>query len=391
MPRIIKLYYLQRFFHHLNFFWAIDKLFFASNGMNPFQISIILAVWSAYVLIFEIPSGALADKWSRRWVMTIGSVFHTLSYVVWYFADGFWGFLFGYLVRGTGGFLQSGTREALVYDHLKAINQADKYEKYTGGLWIVTTLAFLSASIFSGYLSDTFSFGVVILLTVITNTISTIFTAMMPEAPRNKSTEETTYFTFLKSAWNTAMKNPLLLQALFYTMTVLVVDGVLDEYDQLYVTALGLPLVGIGVWWILRMSAEMLAGLLAHKLKVLGRDRVLESIAVITFLLLLVASFVNSLLMIGVLAVCFFFFSVAVILNEGRLQALIRSHERATINSINAFAKESVAILAGLSYGFFATALNPRIALLVFASLLFVYIVASEYLRRKILLTNAAV
>ncbi len=391
MPRIIKLYYLQRFFHHLNFFWAIDKLFFASNGMNPFQISIILAVWSAYVLIFEIPSGALADKWSRRWVMTIGSVFHTLSYVVWYFADGFWGFLFGYLVRGTGGFLQSGTREALVYDHLKAINQADKYEKYTGGLWIVTTLAFLSASIFSGYLSDTFSFGVVILLTVLTNTISTIFTAMMPEAPRNKSTEETTYFTFLKSAWNTAMKNPLLLQALFYTMTVLVVDGVLDEYDQLYVTALGLPLVGIGVWWILRMSAEMLAGLLAHKLKVLGRDRVLESIAVITFLLLLVASFVNSLLMIGVLAVCFFFFSVAVILNEGRLQALIRSHERATINSINAFAKESVAILAGLSYGFFATALNPRIALLVFASLLFVYIVASEYLRRKKLLTNAAV
>ncbi len=374
MPRIIKLYYLQRFFHHLNFFWAIDKLFFASNGMNPFQISIILAVWSAYVLIFEIPSGALADKWSRRWVMTIGSVFHTLSYVVWYFAEGFWGFLIGYLVRGTGGFLQSGTREALVYDHLKAINQADKYEKYTGGLWIVTTLAFLSASIFSGYLSDTFSFGVVILLTVLTNTISTIFTAMMPEAPRNKSTEETTYFTFLKSAWNTAMKNPLLLQALFYTMTVLVVDGVLDEYDQLYVTALGLPLVGIGVWWILRMSAEMLAGLLAHKLKVLGRDRVLESIAVITFLLLLVASFVNSLLMIGVLAVCFFFFSVAVILNEGRLQALIRSHERATINSINAFAKESVAILAGLSYGFFANAINPRIALLVFAGLLFVYI-----------------
>lgn len=383
VPRIIKLYYLQRFFHHLNFFWAIDKIFFSSNGINPFQISIMLAVWSAYVLIFEIPSGALADRWSRRWVMTIGSIFHTLSYVVWYFADGFWGFLVGYLVRGTGGFLQSGTREALVYDHLKAINQADKYEKYTGGLWIVTTTAFLLASVFSGVLADTFSFGLVILFTIATNVVSTIFTAMMPDVPKEKSTEEVTYLKFLKTAWNKAMSNPLLLQALFYTMTVLVADGVLDEYDQLYVTALGLPLAGIGVWWVIRMSSEMVAGFVAHRLKVFGRDRVLEIISVITFILLLIASFINSLLMIGVLALCFFFFSVAVILNEGRLQTLIHSHERATINSINAFLKESVAIVVGLSYGFFANLINPRIALLVFASLLLVYILGSYYMNKK--------
>lgn len=336
------------------------------------------------MLIFEIPSGALADRWSRRWVMTIGSIFHTLSYVVWFFASGFWGFLLGYMFRGTGGFLQSGTREALVYDHLKAIHKEDDYEKYTGGLWIVTTAAFLIASLFSGFLADTFSFALVIILTIIANIISTIFTVMMPDAPKTISTQETSYLNFLKTAWKKAMKNPLLLQAIFYSMTVLVVDGTLDEYDQLYVTSVGLPLVAIGVWWGIRMGAEMLAGLVAHKFKKFGRDGVLEKIAYISFLLLVITSLVNSIYMIAVLAICFFFFSVAVILQEGRLQELIESHERATVNSINSFAKESMAIVIGLFYGYFANLINPRQALLVFASLILFYLVGKPLLKKRL-------
>lgn len=335
------------------------------------------------MLIFEIPSGALADKWSRRWVMTIGSIFHTLSYVIWFFASGFWGFLLGYLFRGTGSFLQSGTREALIYDHLKAIQKEDEYEKYTGGLWIVTTAAFLIASLLSGFVADTFSFALVIILTIATNIISTIFTAMMPDAPKAISTQETSYIHFLKSAWKKAMKNPLLLQALFYSMTVLVVGGTLDEYDQLYVTSVGLPLVAMGVWWGIRMGSEMIAGLLAHKFKQYGRDGVLEKIAYISFFLLVITSLVNSVYMIVVLAICFFFFSVAVILQEGKLQELIESHERATVNSINSFAKESMAIVIGLLYGYCANVINPRQALLVFASLILLYLLGKPLLKRR--------
>lgn len=335
-------------------------------------------------MIFEVPSGAIADRWSRRWVMTIGSVFHTFSYVIWFFANGFWGFLLGYIFRGTGSFLQSGTKEALVYDHLKLLGQEKDYEKYIGYQWLVTTSAFLLASLFSGLLADKFSFSLVIILTIITNFISTIFTAMMKDTPKQKSTQELSYIKFLKSAWKKALNNKLLMQVMFYTMTVLVVDGVLDEYDQLYITAIGLPLAGLGIWWGIRMSAEMLAGLVAHRFKVFGEDKMLEKISIITFILLLMASFINSILMMGVLAICFFFFATAVILNEGRLQRLIESHERATINSINALLKESVAIIVGLSYGFFAHAYNPRSAMLVFAFVILIYILGKNLILKTI-------
>lgn len=374
IPQIIKIFYIQRFFHHLNFFWAVDKLFFASKGLDPFQISLLLAIWSAYTLIFEVPSGAIADRWSRRWIMVIGSIFHTLAYLVWFFAFEFWGLLLGYIFRGTGSFLQSGTKEAMVYDHLKAIGKESDYEKYTGYLWVVTSASFLCASLFSGLIADRFSYGLVIIFTIATNLISTVYAFIMPEAPKSKSTEELSYLKFIKSAWRKAINHPLLLQVMFYALTVLVVDGVLDEYDQLYIAAIGLPLAGFGIWWGIRMGAEMLAGVVAHKLKIFGRERVLNIIALITFVLLTLASFINSLLMIGVVAICFFFFAIAVILNEARLQELIESHERATINSINSLLKNSAAIVAGLGYGYVAKIMNPRIAVLVFTSIIFIYI-----------------
>lgn len=380
MPRVIKLFYLQRFFHHLNFFWAIDKIFFSHSGINPFQISIILSLWCAYVLIFEVPSGAIADRWSRRWVMTIGSIFHTLSYLIWIFFSGFNWFLLGYLLRGTGSFLQSGTKEALVYDHLKNLGMADRYEKYNGYLWVITSLAFLIASLLSGLLADKFSFTLVLILTVITNVISTIFTVMMPDAPKSKSTQELSYWRFIIDAFKTAKKNPLLLQAIFYTMTVLAVDGVLDEYDQLYVTSIGLPLAGLGIWWGLRMGSEMLAGLVAHKIKFLGREKLLEYIAWISLVAITLSALINSILMIIILAICFFFFSIAVILNEARMQSLIESHQRATISSINALTKESVAILIGLGFGYVATAVNPRIAMLVFSGCILIYLIGKKLL-----------
>ncbi len=205
----------------------------------------------------------------------------------------------------------------------------------------------------------------------------------MPDAPKATSTQEVSYFKFLKSAWKKALKNPLLLQALFFSMTVLVVDGTLDEYDQLYVTAVGLPLAAVGIWWGIRMSAEMVAGLIAHRLKKYGRDKILERISLITFALLLATSLINSILMIGVLAICFFFFSIAVILQEGKLQELIESHERATVNSINSFLKESMAIIIGLSYGYFANLINPRSAILVFASLILIYLLGKPFLNRR--------
>src|SRR2546423_13778340 len=56
-------------------FWApVEKLFLAGIGFDAAAIGLMAAVYAAVVPILEVPSGILADRWSRRGVLIVGSV-----------------------------------------------------------------------------------------------------------------------------------------------------------------------------------------------------------------------------------------------------------------------------------------------------------------------------
>lgn len=372
----IKLLYLQRFFVHFIFFWSVDKVFFTQRGTNPFELSILLALWAFYVLMFEVPSGALADRWSRKWLLVISSFFHSIAYLVWIFSHNFWLFLLGYLFRGTGGFLESGTVDAFLYDHLKTKRQEGDFEKHTGRIWVITTVAFLSASLTAGFLADQYSFTSVLVLSILSNIVAGLIAVLTPDTPKYRSTEETSYWEFLGQAWKKALKQPLLLRALIYAATVVAIFGTIDEYDQLYVNSVGLPLSLFGVWWLMRMTSEGFGGLVAHRFKKYNVQRVLTGIAIINAGILLVSSFTTSFLILPLLAIMFGLFSVAQILNTGVVHRLIESHERATIASISALLVEGMAIVGGLIYGYVANTTNPRFGFIIFAILIIGYLLA---------------
>ena len=51
-------------------FWApVEKLFLAGIGFDAAAIGLMAAVYAAVVPILEVPSGILADRWSRRGVL----------------------------------------------------------------------------------------------------------------------------------------------------------------------------------------------------------------------------------------------------------------------------------------------------------------------------------
>jgi len=372
-PLVIKLIYLRRFFTHFIFFWSVDKIFFAQRGASPFEISILLGLWAFYVLIFEVPSGAIADRWSRKWLIVISSIFHAVAYFIWIFSNNFWMFLLGYLFRGTGGFLESGTKEAFLYDHLKNYKQEVDFEKHTGRIWIITTVSFLITALVAGTLADRFSFALVLVLSILSNIIAGFIAVLIPDTPRLTSTEEVSYWKFLSNAWKKAFKQPILLRALIYAATVVVAYECLDEYDQLYVNSVGLPLSFFGIWWLIRMTGEGIGGFVAHKFKQFDVQKVLSIIALINAGILIASGFASSYVILPILGIMFGLFSIAKILNIGVIQRQIRSHERATITSISALLVEAVGIVSGLIFGYVANITNPRVGFIVFGILILVY------------------
>ncbi len=58
--------YLSNFLTGLVFWYGIEKLFMRSIGIDAVGVGIATAVFIGFNLIFDIPAGILADKWSRK-------------------------------------------------------------------------------------------------------------------------------------------------------------------------------------------------------------------------------------------------------------------------------------------------------------------------------------
>ena len=52
----------------------VEKLFMTEIGFTAATIGVMAAAYAAMVPIVEIPSGILADRWSRRGVLIVASV-----------------------------------------------------------------------------------------------------------------------------------------------------------------------------------------------------------------------------------------------------------------------------------------------------------------------------
>ena len=73
---------------------------FAAQGLSPAQIGMCLAAWSVSALALEIPTGALADRLSRRWLLFAAQLVRGAGFALWVIFPGFWGFFAGLMMWG---------------------------------------------------------------------------------------------------------------------------------------------------------------------------------------------------------------------------------------------------------------------------------------------------
>lgn len=104
------------FFGGVALWVPIEKLFLAEIGFTPQTVGLMAAAYAAVVPILEIPSGILADRWSRRGVLVIGNVGALLSVLVGGLSTSVTTYVVAALLLGVYFAMQSGTFDAIVYD-----------------------------------------------------------------------------------------------------------------------------------------------------------------------------------------------------------------------------------------------------------------------------------
>ncbi len=154
-----------------SFIWGINTLFLLDAGLNNLEAFAANAFFTAGMVIFEIPTGVVADTWGRRVSYLLGTVTLAattlLYYVMWQTAAPFWAWALVSIGIGMGFTFFSGAVEAWLVDALAATGYEGLLESVLGRGQVVTGIAMLSGSVLGGVLAQVTNLGVPFLVRVV--------------------------------------------------------------------------------------------------------------------------------------------------------------------------------------------------------------------------------
>lgn len=154
LKRNIKVSYVYNFLLQIDITAAIWVLYLAFKGMSLVEIGLLESIYHITGLLFELPTGAIADLYGRKFSVVLGRFVSVLSCILMISSNSFLGFAFAFIFSSAARNLHSGAAEALVYDSLKGLGEEDSYKRIWGNLAFVMSIAQGLAVLAGGILSD---------------------------------------------------------------------------------------------------------------------------------------------------------------------------------------------------------------------------------------------
>lgn len=146
-----------------SFIWGINTLFLLDAGLNNTQAFAANAFFTAGMMVFEVPTGIIADMWGRRTSYLLGTVTLAVSTILyllmWQLEIPFIGWAVASVLLGLGFTFFSGATEAWLVDALKFTGYKGDLETVFAKGQIVTGIAMLTGSVAGGVVAQVSNLG----------------------------------------------------------------------------------------------------------------------------------------------------------------------------------------------------------------------------------------
>ena len=144
--------------------WGINTIFLLDAGLSNFEAFAANAFFTAGMVLFEVPTGIVADTAGRRTSYLLGTLTlsaSTLLYVLlWQIEAPFWQWAVVSILIGLGFTFFSGAVEAWLVDALTATGYTGEMESVFGRGQVVAGVAMLIGSVAGGYIAQQAGLGV---------------------------------------------------------------------------------------------------------------------------------------------------------------------------------------------------------------------------------------
>ena len=153
-----------------SFIWGINTLFLLDAGLSNLEAFAANAFFTAGMVLFEVPTGVVADTWGRRTSYLLGTITLAgstfLYFLLWAAAAPFWAWAVVSMLLGLGFTFFSGAVEAWLVDALRFAGYEGGLESVLGRGQMVMGIAMLGGSVAGGVIAQATSLGVPFLLRV---------------------------------------------------------------------------------------------------------------------------------------------------------------------------------------------------------------------------------
>jgi MFS family permease len=256
----------------------VEKLFETQIGFDAASIGLVAALYAAFVPIVEIPSGILADRWSRRGVLIVSSVALVACAVIGGLSHNVPTYMISALALGVYFAMYSGTMDAIVYDTvLEETGAGEGFERRIGRIRLLESISLVGSSLLGGWLAGLTSPRLMYFLTIPFAALSILAYVKFREPLLHKATERVALRAHLRVTYRTILNRGALLPIVALAMLSALIIQVLLEFGPMWLVALSASAVLYGPYWAGLVSTLGLGGLLAGRLS-LGRPRVLALI-----------------------------------------------------------------------------------------------------------------
>lgn len=343
----------------------MNTLFLLDAGLTITQAFTANAFFTAGQVLFEVPTGVVADTRGRRASFLLGTAtlfVTTLLYLwLWQISGPFWAWAIVSVFLGLGFTFFSGATEAWLVDGLGSTGFKGELDDVFAKGAVAAGIAMLTGTVAGGVVAQYSNLGVPYIMRVVAlgATFAIAFVMMHDEGftPKKKTGLISEMKDVVSGAVNFGARNRpvrwMMLSALFSGGVGIYGFYAMQPYLlELYGSSGGYVLAGVSAAIV--AGAQILGGLLVHRVgklfarrtSILAAGAILSSVA-----LLLIGLFPNFWLVLILLSVWAVAWSLVVPIRQAYMNGLIPSEHRATVLSADNMVNSAGGVIAQPTLG----------------------------------------
>jgi MFS family permease len=245
----------------------VEKLFLTQIGFTAQTIGLVAASYAVVVPILEIPTGILADRWSRRGVLVIGNIGAFLSVLVGGLSTNVAMYLVSAVLLGVFFAMHSGTFDAIVYDTVvEETGSSDQFEATIGRVKMIESASLVVGGLAGGALAAATNPRIAYFATLPFLAVATLCLLRFREPTLHQASERRSVRRHVAVMFGTLRVNRRLIPiAAALVLTALLTQAVV-EFGPLWLIDAKAGPGAFGPAWAALMAALGLGGYLAGRL-----------------------------------------------------------------------------------------------------------------------------